>query len=869
MLAFALLLVPLVRAAAVDTLGALSANPPQAERLERTDELGAAVANVVSALENVAASARSECEVALALLATRAHAAGRADLLATIGEALATADVLISRPVHLLARDLAQGCERDDAWGFAMFELAAACSYARHLDAADAYLALGRGHAYDDEELRLYEFILAAEIASARGDVATAKSEVAALRVRVALVEEPPSFVAQALANLGHVEFAVGEFSASAATWERAIAAAEASNNTAALRLALSDRCNLQRLREDHVALLADAERLVALVQDPRLAADPEDRFIAHYTRGTARLRTDSHVEALVDFASALAWARTPPGRPASEAAALDGLALAMLARGDTATARTLVDQALTIERRLDENEYLLHTLQTLAALELAVGRPVAARAAADEASVLLERDRSEGVGPHALVARRSRYSQWSELEQDIAALAFLGATTDQERTAAVEDGLASAARWTGRSLSLALTEPGPEREPSASAVASSLADGEVLVHFANSRDRLYAYVVRRDATRLHDLGPRADTEALCAAFVSDVLVRATCVSPTDVAERGAELFERLLAPLALDDEHTQRIVVVPTPELATLPFEALAMRRVSADVADFSEVAFALDRWEFVVCPSLALACREIVVETQLSASGVFLGDAHFARNEGSAPARLIASRREVATAVDALLPAEGDDRARFDALDVTGTRDLEFRSASGVVLLIGSTANPSALQTVTGDIGVLHVATHANEERLDPTALGLLLSPDASGDALLTVDEIRALPFRPQLVLLSACSTAAGPLVGGDGLQSIANAFLELGTREVVASVCPVPDDDACFLMSEFHRRRTAGASTSDALRGAKLAQRSAGTSTPSPTRHPGLGARASAPRSVPPGHPSSWALFVLIGS
>ena len=869
MLAFALLLVPIVRSAPVEAFGALSADPPHAERFERTDELGAAVANAVSALANVAVNARSEHDVALALLATRAHAAGRADLLALIGEALATADALIHGPVLLLTRDLEQGCERNDAWGVAMFELAAACSYARHLDAAEAYLALGRGHTYGEVSLQLFEFILAAEIASARGDVATAKSEVAALRACVALVEEPIDLRADALANLGHVEFAVGEFSACAATWERAIAAAEASGNTAALRLALADRCNLQRLREDHNALLADAERLVALVQDATLPAGPEDRFSAYYTRGTAWLRNDSHVDAVVDFAAALAWARTPPGWPALEAAALDGLALAMLARGDLDTARTLVDQALTIERRLDEGEYLLHTLQTLASLELAVGRPVEARAAAAEAGVLLAKDRLDGVGPHALVARRSRFSQWSELEQDIAALALACAVTDHERAAAVEGGLASAARWTGRSLSLALTEPGAEREPSAAAVASALADGEVLVHFANGRERLHAYVVRRTGTRMHDLGPRADTEALCAAFVDDVLVRATCHSPADVAERGAELFDRLLAPLALDDEHTQRIVVVPTPVLATVPFEALVQRRAAADVAAFSDVAFAVDRWEFVVCPSLALACRASVVGPQLSASGVFIGDAHFVRGEASGPARLFASRREVATAVDALLPADGDDRARFDALDVTETRDLEFRSASGVVLLIGSAANHSALRTVAGDIGVLHVATHANEERLDPTALGLLLSPDGNGDALLTVDEIRALPFRPQLVLLSACSTAAGPLVGGDGLQSIANAFLELGTREVVASLCPVADDDACFLMSEFHRRRTAGASTSDALRGAKLARRSADGSLTSPTRHPGLGARASAPRSVPPGHPSSWALFVLIGS
>ena len=73
--------------------------------------------------------------------------------------------------------------------------------------------------------------------------------------------------------------------------------------------------------------------------------------------------------------------------------------------------------------------------------------------------------------------------------------------------------------------------------------------------------------------------------------------------------------------------------------------------------------------------------------------------------------------------------------------------------------------------------------------------------------------------------LVVLSACRTALGP-VEGDGVIGFARAFLSAGARSVVATQWDVSDRVSYEVMREFYARRARGASKSRALRGAQLA-------------------------------------------
>jgi CHAT domain-containing protein len=96
--------------------------------------------------------------------------------------------------------------------------------------------------------------------------------------------------------------------------------------------------------------------------------------------------------------------------------------------------------------------------------------------------------------------------------------------------------------------------------------------------------------------------------------------------------------------------------------------------------------------------------------------------------------------------------------------------------------------------------------------------------------------------------LVTLSACETALGQEMGGEGLVGLARAFQYAGARSVLASLWGVGDDSTAELMKRFYGHLQAGKAKDEALRAAQIDL-----------------LRGAAPGVA---HPFHWAPFVLIG-
>jgi CHAT domain-containing protein len=78
-------------------------------------------------------------------------------------------------------------------------------------------------------------------------------------------------------------------------------------------------------------------------------------------------------------------------------------------------------------------------------------------------------------------------------------------------------------------------------------------------------------------------------------------------------------------------------------------------------------------------------------------------------------------------------------------------------------------------------------------------------------------------------ELVVLSACRTALGKEVRGEGLVGLTRGFMDAGARRVVGSLWSVPDAPTAALMSRFYALLLKdGLSPAEALRGAQLALR-----------------------------------------
>jgi CHAT domain-containing protein len=174
---------------------------------------------------------------------------------------------------------------------------------------------------------------------------------------------------------------------------------------------------------------------------------------------------------------------------------------------------------------------------------------------------------------------------------------------------------------------------------------------------------------------------------------------------------------------------------------------------------------------------------------------------------------------------------------------------RRIRRYAARGSEVFTGREASERRVKEESLDrFRILHFATHGLVSARYPERSALVLaSSGADGeDGFLQAREISDLKLDCDAVVLSACQTARGRLLAGEGVQGLARAFLYAGAHTVVASLWNVNDRRTADLMSAFYRALSRRASKVEALRQAKLEL-------------------LSRPDSA---SPRNWAGFVLIG-
>lgn len=123
-----------------------------------------------------------------------------------------------------------------------------------------------------------------------------------------------------------------------------------------------------------------------------------------------------------------------------------------------------------------------------------------------------------------------------------------------------------------------------------------------------------------------------------------------------------------------------------------------------------------------------------------------------------------------------------------------------------------------------------IVHFATHGFLNAEHPDLSGLVLSLfDENGkpqNGFLKLQDVFNLELPADLVVLSACQTALGREIKGEGLMGLTRGFMYAGANRVMASLWKVDDAATAELMTRFYRGMFAGKDRSAAaLRKAQL--------------------------------------------
>ncbi|HEU4694861.1 MAG TPA: CHAT domain-containing protein [Vicinamibacterales bacterium] len=332
--------------------------------------------------------------------------------------------------------------------------------------------------------------------------------------------------------------------------------------------------------------------------------------------------------------------------------------------------------------------------------------------------------------------------------------------------------------------------------------VQRMLADDEVMIWFsiAPSIDVYdefgggsWSVTITPQTATFHRLTPGDDLDAQVAGLLG--LLRQRSTAPNVWAPAARRLGETLLGDaLAQLPQTVTRLIIVTDGPLHRMPFEALSLE--SGKMLG--------ERFDISVTPSATLWAQTRASRASSGAGVLVLADPDVPRGSPDGTVHL------------APLPG-----ARREAQEIASILNLR----SNDVLQGPAASERFVKRAALKDFAVVHVAAHARADTTFPERSAVFLAPgDTAEDGWLQPAEIAALDFRGRLIVLSACDSAEGSLVSGEGPLSLARAFFAAGARTVVATRWPLRDDDAAFMMERFYEALSEGESVSAALRRAR---------------------------------------------
>lgn len=312
-------------------------------------------------------------------------------------------------------------------------------------------------------------------------------------------------------------------------------------------------------------------------------------------------------------------------------------------------------------------------------------------------------------------------------------------------------------------------------------------------------------------------------------------------------------LYRELIAPVEPALANASHLIVAPGGALDSLPLSLLVTAEPGK--SGYANAAWLVRRMAISVVPSpraLVSLRAENIARAPRPFFGV--GNPTFTGNAGGKAMTALASSCQQGAAADPALlralPPLPETAAEVEAVG----RTLGAQPGS---ILTGAAATETAVRGAGLDqYAVLYFATHGMlpGELHCQAEPGLVLSPpaaapsSAASDGLLSASEIAGLKLDADLVVLSACNTAAegGTKFGGGALQGLADAFFNAGARAVLASHWEVPSAATQSLMTGVFTRyaKDPGHDLAEDLRQAQLAAIATGA------------------------HPFNWAAFTLIG-
>jgi len=398
------------------------------------------------------------------------------------------------------------------------------------------------------------------------------------------------------------------------------------------------------------------------------------------------------------------------------------------------------------------------------------------------------------------------------------------------------------------RALSLSRFEPLSLQD-----IQKELSHDDVLIEIALGDERSHLWMVTSDSFQYFQLPARKTIEDLSLEVYNAITTRQQLDGQTDTVtiqaqidesdklfrQKAPELSQMLFGQIATE-LGSKRLLMVTEGKLQFVPFAALP---VPGAPVDSKPPKWLIEDHEIVQLPSIATlrAIRAAKKKNRDAADKIaaVIADPVFARSD---------TRVQNSSLAPAIASAANDEDQ-----PVSTQRALESLRNGGSARLIHSSEEADAIAKAAprgttmiakgfdatretamdgrlGEYQIVHFATHGFLDSEHPELSGMVLTMvDKNGvekNGMMPLHDIYNMNLSAELTVLSACQTALGKDIKGEGFVGLTHSFISAGSKSVVASLWKVDDRATAALMDEFYQSMLQkGLSPAAALREAKL--------------------------------------------
>ena len=378
--------------------------------------------------------------------------------------------------------------------------------------------------------------------------------------------------------------------------------------------------------------------------------------------------------------------------------------------------------------------------------------------------------------------------------------------------------------------------------------VQQGLRGDTMLLEYSLGDERSYLWAVTSSSFHGFELPKRATLEGAVKELYDVIIARQKLDTQTgadyqanvaaadqQVEAKTAGLGQLLLGPVA-EQLGNKRLVFVTEGALQLTPFEALTLPNQAAGPA--GRKPFLIETNEVVVALSMSTLITIRTTEDRRASPGkvvAVIADPVYSANDERVQKQ--GQSAEVAYAATAPgQPAEENivlDGSPARLVHSSTEADAISAAAPRGTSLVAKgfdASRETAMNSQLGEYQIIHFATHGvvNSEHPELSAI-VLATVDQNGvrkNGLMSLYDIYNLDLSADLTVLSACQTALGKDIKGEGLVGLTHSFMSAGSKSVVASLWKVDDRATAHLMEDFYQSMLRkGIAPSTALRKAKL--------------------------------------------